>query len=89
MTFKGTRDSENTGVWVGNKKYAALGLNASRWITTHGFSLNVCPDMNAFKVRIIELIALPLTRYNFRKNCNSMSNKLNITYHRIRINFIP
>jgi hypothetical protein len=37
-------------VWVGNRKYAAIGLNASRWITSHGFSLNVKPDLAAFDV---------------------------------------
>lgn len=30
-------------------KVAAIGLNASRWITTHGLSLNVVPDLTAFE----------------------------------------
>ncbi|KAG5181626.1 Lipoate-protein ligase B [Tribonema minus] len=45
---QGERDPGNTGVWVGNRKYAAIGLNASRWVTSHGFALNVCPDLSAF-----------------------------------------
>lgn len=37
-----------TGVWVNNAKVAAIGLKISRWVTTHGVSLNVSPDMRYF-----------------------------------------
>jgi lipoyl(octanoyl) transferase len=37
-----------TGVWVGNDKVAALGMHLSHWISTHGFALNVDPDLAAF-----------------------------------------
>lgn len=37
-----------TGVWVGQAKIAAIGLKVSRWITTHGVSVNVAPDMRYF-----------------------------------------
>lgn len=42
------RDEDNTGVWVEEKKVAAVGVSATRWITTHGFALNVCPDLTYF-----------------------------------------
>ena len=38
-----------TGVWLEGKKIAAIGIKVRRWITMHGFALNVCPDMNGFK----------------------------------------
>ncbi|NJR53427.1 MAG: lipoyl(octanoyl) transferase LipB [Acaryochloris sp. CRU_2_0] len=38
-----------TGVWLGNTKVAAIGIKVSRWITMHGFSLNVNPDLAGFE----------------------------------------
>ena len=43
------RDAAGTGVWVGDEKIAAIGLSASKWITMHGFSINVHPDMECFQ----------------------------------------
>lgn len=37
-----------TGVWVGNKKVCAMGIKCSRWITMHGFALNVNTDLSYF-----------------------------------------
>ena len=38
-----------TGVWLEGKKIAAIGIKVKRWITMHGFALNVCPDLSGFK----------------------------------------
>ena len=46
--LEGTRVSGLTGVWVDGRKVAAIGIKVSRWITMHGFALNVCPDLAGF-----------------------------------------
>ncbi|MEY2979589.1 MAG: hypothetical protein RLZZ435_3729 [Cyanobacteriota bacterium] len=38
-----------TGVWIGDVKVAAIGIQVKRWITCHGFSLNICPDLKGFE----------------------------------------
>lgn len=47
--LNGERVSRMTGVWVEGCKVAAIGIKVSRWITMHGFALNVCPDLTGFE----------------------------------------
>jgi lipoyl(octanoyl) transferase len=49
----GTRSEGETGVWLGvetpfARKICALGVRASRWVTMHGFALNVNADLGYF-----------------------------------------
>uniref|UniRef100_A0A2A4IZ19 Octanoyl-[acyl-carrier-protein]:protein N-octanoyltransferase LIPT2, mitochondrial n=1 Tax=Heliothis virescens TaxID=7102 RepID=A0A2A4IZ19_HELVI len=47
LGIKGTR-SPYTGVWVDDNKIAAIGIHASRYVTTHGISLNCDNDLSWF-----------------------------------------
>jgi len=47
--LRGERIPGLTGVWVEGRKVAAIGIKVSRWVTYHGFALNVCPDLAAFE----------------------------------------
>ncbi|BAU63182.1 lipoate-protein ligase B [Stanieria sp. NIES-3757] len=46
--LEGYRIPGLTGVWLEGAKVAAIGIKVRRWITMHGFSLNVCPDLTGF-----------------------------------------
>jgi len=46
--INGERIAGRTGVWVGGAKIAAIGVGIRRWITFHGFALNVAADLSYF-----------------------------------------
>jgi len=43
-----TRREGLTGIWVGDRKIAAIGVAVRRWVAYHGFALNVDPNMEHF-----------------------------------------
>ncbi|WP_051188858.1 lipoyl(octanoyl) transferase LipB [[Leptolyngbya] sp. PCC 7376] len=45
----GERITGLTGVWLDGHKIAAIGIKVKRWITMHGFALNICPDLSGFQ----------------------------------------
>lgn len=47
--FAGSRRPGMTGAWVGDKKVAAIGVRVDRWITAHGFALNIDPDLSHYE----------------------------------------
>jgi lipoyl(octanoyl) transferase len=46
---EGRRIPGLTGVWVGERKVCAIGIKVSRWISMHGFALNVDDDLSGFE----------------------------------------
>lgn len=49
LGLNGDRIPGMTGVWLEGRKVAAIGIKVSRWITMHGFALNVCPELLGFE----------------------------------------
>ena len=41
-------DKKNIGIWVNDKKIAAIGIRVSRWIAYHGCSINISNDLNQY-----------------------------------------
>ena len=46
--IKGIKDKKNIGIWVKNKKIAAIGLRISRWIAYHGCAINISNDLKPY-----------------------------------------
>ncbi|MDH5173668.1 MAG: lipoyl(octanoyl) transferase LipB [Elusimicrobiota bacterium] len=48
--IEGQRIENHTGVWVGGRKIASIGIGVKGWVTFHGFSLNINPDLSYFSL---------------------------------------
>ncbi len=65
LGLRGERVTGMTGVWVEGKKIAAIGVGCRRWITQHGFSINVNCQMDGFsKVVPCGLVGHPVEKLN-------------------------
>ena len=52
---------DRTGVWVEDRKIAAIGVHISRWVTSHGFALNVTTDLSYFRLIVPCGLTRPVT----------------------------
>jgi lipoyl(octanoyl) transferase len=44
-----SRREGKTGIWLGQRKIAAIGVAVRRWVTYHGFALNADPELSHFE----------------------------------------
>ena len=70
-----------TGVWIGDEKIAALGVRISRWVTMHGFALNVNTDLNYYDgiipCGILEYGVTSMEKlFNYKINMDDMKKNL-------------
>ena len=47
--IKSYADKENIGIWVKDKKIAAIGIRVSNWVAYHGFSININNNLDYYK----------------------------------------
>ena len=64
------KDKKNIGIWVKNRKIAAIGLRVSRWIAFHGCSINISNNLNEY----LKIVPCGLDN----KKVTSINNEINL-----------
>jgi len=84
--IEGGRIPKLTGVWVGERKIAAIGVHLSRWVTSHGFALNVSTDLSYFQYIVPCGLTKPVTSMaalGVRASLDEVGAKLAVHFARI------
>jgi lipoyl(octanoyl) transferase len=56
------RSPLHPGIWIGERKVASIGVSVRRWVTAHGFALNVATDLSYFdRIVTCGIAGLPMT----------------------------
>jgi len=78
-----------TGVWVNDSKIAALGVRLSKWVSMHGFAINVYTDLKLFRgiipcgitdFGLTSILKLKQKKYNLLEVANLMAHSLSKTF---------
>ena len=75
-----------TGVWVDGRKIAAIGVHLSRWVTSHGFALNVSTDLSYFQYIVPCGLTKPVTSMaalGVRATLEEVGRKLAVHFGRV------
>ncbi|CAN5170056.1 lipoyl(octanoyl) transferase LipB [soil metagenome] len=70
-----------TGVWVGDQKICAMGIRCSRWVTMHGFAMNVNTDLSYFN----NIVPCGISDKNVTSLSRLLNEKINIKSVKERI----
>ena len=58
-------DKKNIGIWVKDKKIAAIGIRVSKWVAYHGCSINISNNLNQYLKIFILLLVISECYFEF------------------------
>jgi lipoyl(octanoyl) transferase len=82
--IKSYADKENIGIWVKDKKIAAIGIRVSNWVAYHGFSININNNLDYYK----KIIPCGLDNASITSIKNENIKKINNVNYNLRKIFI-
>ena len=84
--IKGSVDKRNIGIWVKQKKIAAIGIRVSRWVAYHGFSININNNLEDYDK--ISPCGLDNKMITSIKNEKKLFNKIVINLKEVFIRYL-